>query len=74
MKATSKLISVVLVLAMCLSLFAASAFADGGVIIIPSDSDDSGSFVGSESGNVYGSSYDGESGSGVSAQSAGVKF
>ena len=33
MKATSKLISVVLILAMCLSLFTVSAFADGQVII-----------------------------------------
>ncbi len=33
MKATSKLISVVLILAMCLSLFTVSAFADNSVII-----------------------------------------
>ena len=33
MKATSKLISVVLILAMCLSLFTVSAFADSSVII-----------------------------------------
>ena len=33
MKATSKLISVVLILAMCLSLFTVSAFADSTVVI-----------------------------------------
>ena len=35
MKATSKLISVVLILAMCLSLVTVSAFADGPVIVAP---------------------------------------
>ena len=37
MKATSKLISVVLILAMCLSLFTVSAFADGPAIVIGGD-------------------------------------
>ena len=35
MKATSKIISVVLILAMCLSLFTVSAFADNTTIVAP---------------------------------------
>ena len=44
MKATSKLISVVLILAICLSLFTVSAFADNTTIVAPMErSNNSGS-------------------------------
>ena len=56
MKATSKLISVVLILAMCLSLFTVSAFAAGpSVIVIPQNNDLDGDAVINESGTLIGS-------------------
>ena len=50
MKATSKLISVVLILAMCLSMFTVSAFAaPSQVIVIPME----GNELGGNSSSVY---------------------
>ena len=54
MKATSKLISVVLILAMCLSLFTVSAFADNPTIIIGGSVENE---IGGGSGAVVGDTY-----------------